>query len=41
MINVYVGLVIISAFIPVFIELNADIDLIRIILENISRLFTW
>ncbi len=40
-INVWLGLFIISVFIPVFVELNAEIDIIRIILESIARLFAW
>jgi hypothetical protein len=40
-VNVGLGLVIINAFIPVFVALNAEFDLIRVILEFITRLFTW
>jgi hypothetical protein len=35
------GLVIIAAFIPVFVAVNAENDLIRIVVEIISRLFAW
>lgn len=38
-INVWLGLLIISVFIPVFVELNAEFDIIQIILESIARLF--
>ena len=40
-INVWLGLLIISVFIPVFVELDAELDIIRIILESIAHLFTW
>lgn len=40
-INVWLGLVIISVFIPVFVGLNAELDIIRIMLESVARLFTW
>ena len=40
-IDVWLGLLIISVFIPVFVELDAELDIIRIILESIARLFVW
>lgn len=39
--TVYVCIQIILAFVPVFQELNAELDLIKIILELIQRLFIW
>jgi len=37
----YVGLVIISAFIPLYSALNAEHHIIHILLETIARLLTW
>jgi len=39
--TVYVCIQIILAFVPVFQELNAELDLIKIILELIQRLFAY
>ena len=40
LIEVCLGIVIVSAFLPVFIALNAEHDLIRVLLEMIARLFS-
>jgi len=40
LIEVWLSIVIVSAFIPVFVALNAEHDLIRMILEMIARLFS-
>ena len=40
LLEVWLSIVIVSAFIPVFTALNAEHDLIRMILEMIARLFS-
>jgi hypothetical protein len=40
LIEVWLCVVIINAFIPVFVALNAEHHLIRMILEMIARLFS-
>jgi hypothetical protein len=37
----WLGLIIISAFVPILAKAIAENELIRIVIESVARLFTW